>query len=304
MEVKLYEWIAKPLIDTIDIGLTALITAMILLAIIFALYDFVLATMKHQDIRQVIVTKILKYAFFLGILSEYRKVKEVMLDGFVSFALIFTGSEASMENIPDGILNETLKNLNKMFEESMITATPSNVFDILFLIIVYIVSLILLVFVLYKVLHAIMRFHIVLAFAIVFIPCFLFEGIRSVGEKFINAVFSAGIKLTVLLVVQKVSMDIMLTQSIGSAKKDGFLSTITFGFLQNLDLSQIISFLTVFGVCSVIILFYDRITSFFLYGSGETLTIGQIFSSAQQGVSASTLAGQFQNMRQSLGGGE
>ena len=56
MEVKLYEWIAKPLIDTIDIGLTALITAMILLAIIFALYDFVLATMKHQDIRQVIVT--------------------------------------------------------------------------------------------------------------------------------------------------------------------------------------------------------------------------------------------------------
>ena len=304
MEIKLYEWIAKPLIETIDASLTFLITAMVLLAIIFALYDFILATMRHQDIRQVIITKMLKYAFFLGILSEYKKIKEVLLDGFSSFALIFTGSEASTENIPDGILSETLKNLNKLFEESMITATPMNAFDILFLIIVYIVSLILLVFVLYKVLQAIMRFHIVLGFAIVFIPCFLFEGIRSVGEKFINAVFSAGIKLTVLLVIQKVSMDIMLAQSVGTTKKGGFLSTITFGFLQNLDLGQIISFLTVFGVCSVIILFYDRITSFFLYGSGETLTIGQIFSSAQQGLSASSFTSQFQNMRQSLGGGE
>lgn len=304
MEIKLYEWIAKPLIETIDASLTFLMTAMVLLAIIFALYDFILATMRHQDIRQVIITKMLKYAFFLGILSEYKKIKEVLLDGFSSFALIFTGSEASTENIPDGILSETLKNLNKLFEESMITATPMNAFDILFLIIVYIVSLILLVFVLYKVLQAIMRFHIVLGFAIVFIPCFLFEGVRSVGEKFINAVFSAGIKLTVLLVIQKVSTDIMLAQPVGTTKKGGFLSTITFGFLQNLDLGQIISFLTVFGVCSVIILFYDKITSFFLHGSGETLTIGQIFSSAQQVLSAGSFTSQFQNMRQSLGGGE
>ncbi len=304
MEIKLYEWIAKPLVNIIDTSLTALIAAMILFATILALFDFVLATMKHQDIRQIIVTRILKYGFFLGILSQYEKLKEILLDGFASFASIFTGEEASMENIPDRVLSETLKNLNKMFEESMITATPTNVFDILFLIIAYVAGLFLLVFVLYKVLHAIMRFHIVLGLAIFFIPCFLFEGIRSIGEKFLNAVFSAGIKLTVLLIIQKVAMDIISSQIIGSAKKEGFLSMVTFGFLQNLDLSQIVSFLTVFGVCSVLILFYEKITSFFIYGSGETISIGQMISEGQQGLSSVTAMSQFQDMRQSLGGGD
>ena len=300
-EIKIFEWIAKPLIDIIDSGLTSLITAMIIFAIILALYDFALATINHQDIRQVIITKILKYGFFLGIISEYKKVKDVLIDGFVSFFKIFTGSETSLENVADEILNETMKNLNKMFEEAMITPTPNNVINILFLIFIYILCVVLLVFVLYKVLHAIMRFYIVLGLAIIFIPCFLFEGVRSVGQKFINAVFSAGIKLTVLLIIQKVSMDIIMQQTVGTTKKTGFWSTVTFGFIQNIDIGQIISFVTVFGVCSVIIFFYEPITSFFLYGAGETLTIGQIYKGAK-GMASNTLG--FQEMRQTLGGGE
>ena len=293
MEIKIYEWLGKPLVDIIDKGLPALITAMISFAILLALFDFILATMQHQDTKQVIITRMIKYAFFLGVLSQYIKVKEVILDGFVSFTSIFTGSEIKIENITDSIVHESLKNLNTMFNESNVSARPSTVFDILFLIIVYVLCVILLVWVLYKVLLSIVQFHIVLALAIIFIPCFLFEGLRNIGERFLDAVFSAGIKLTVLIIVQQVAISVLVAQPVTNAKKGGFWSTVTFGFLANIDLSQIIVFLTVFVACAMIILLYENITSFLISGRGETISIKAMIAEASKRMSQTQTGAQF-----------
>lgn len=299
MEIRIYEWLAKPLIDIIDIGLITLISAMVLLAVMISLYDFVIAIFRHQDGKQIIVMKMIKYSFFIGVLTQYKKVKEVLFEGFLSFASVFTESEIKTENITDSIIHVSLKNLNVMFNETNILATPDNLVDILFVIIVYVLCLFLLVFVLYKVLQAILQFHIVLTLAIIYIPCFIFEGVISVGEKFLNAVFSAGLKLITVIIIQQICIGIIAGQTIETIKKEGFWSAVTFGFLAKIDLSQIVIFLTVFTVCAFLIYCYDKIVSFLIGRSIETLTIGSMIAEGNKILGKASVA---KNLISKVGG--
>lgn len=213
MEIDFDKLLVSPFVTKIDTGLAIIAGGVLVFATILALIDFSLTMIRTIENRDQLITAIiermLKYAFWFGIVTNYAKIKEILLDTFVSLASLFSDGKIDTATIIGDVYNSNMANINKILDAANTMTGFGNVGWKILYYFCWILAFALLIWVLVSIIFAIIAFHFVIGIAILFICFATFDGTASLGEKFITSVVGAGMNLSVILIIQQLSNNVM-----------------------------------------------------------------------------------------------
>ena len=213
MEIDFDKLLLSPFIAKIDSGLAIVAGGVLVFATILALIDFTLTMIRTVENRDQLITAILermlKYAFWFGIITNYTKIKEILLDTFIGLASLFTDSKIDTSTIIGDVYNSNMANINKILDAANAMTGFGNAGWKLLYYCCWVLAFVLLIWVLVSIIFSFIAFHFVIGIAIIFICFATFDGTASLGEKFITSVTGAGMNLAVILIIQAISNNVM-----------------------------------------------------------------------------------------------
>ena len=184
--------------------------------IIIDLLLAVLLNLSDGDHMKTLITKILKYGFFIWLVMDYKSFTNVILNSFETIGLKAGGG---------GITNAMLSDPSALADEGIMLTSPifdhiynlsamdmmKNLPDVIFtglmgLLIIFSFFIIgIQIFITY------LEFYVVAALALILLPFGVNRHTAFLGEKAIGAVLSFGIKLMVLAFIAAVTVPLVKT---------------------------------------------------------------------------------------------
>lgn len=266
MEIDFDKLLVSPFVTKIDAGLATVAGGVLIFATILALIDFTLTMIRTIENRDQLITamfeRMLKYAFWFGIITNYIKIKEILLDTFVSFASLFTDGKIDTATIIGDVYNSNMANINKILDAANTMTGFGNVGWKILYYLCWILAFVLLIWILVSIIFAVIAFHFVIGIAIIFICFTTFDGTTSLGEKFVTAVVGAGMNLSVILIIQALSSNVM---------KDYLFPSDAVSDAVNKP-QLIFGWIAIYSVCGYFITKASSLSAIITSGAGEGLS--------------------------------
>lgn len=179
----------------------------------------VLLNLSDGDHMKTLITKILKYGFFIWLVMDYRNLAQVVLDSFKMIGLKAGGGAITsiLFNDPSNIASHGIWVTEPIFEfinnmsgiDVMINLPKIAIAGLSGLIIMLCFFVIgIQIFITY------LEFYIVAVLALILLPFGVNKHTAFLGEKAIGAVLSFGIKLMVLAFIASVAIPLVKTWSL------------------------------------------------------------------------------------------
>ena len=128
MEINFDGILVKPFIDKIDSGLITVSQGVLVFATLLALIDFTLTmirTIENRDqLMKSMMERMLKYTFWFGIILNYTKIKEILLDTFIGLANVFSDKNIDTSVIIGDVFNKNMADINKILVSGAIVICP------------------------------------------------------------------------------------------------------------------------------------------------------------------------------------
>ena len=266
MEIDFDKLLVSPFVTKIDAGLATVAGGVLIFATILALIDFTLTMIRTIENRDQLITamfeRMLKYAFWFGIITNYIKIKEILLDTFVSLASLFTDGKIDTATIIGDVYNSNMANINKILDAANTMTGFGNVGWKILYYLCWILAFVLLIWILVSIIFAVIAFHFVIGIAIIFICFTTFDGTTSLGEKFVTAVVGAGMNLSVILIIQALSSNVM---------KDYLFPSDAVSDAVNKP-QLIFGWIAIYSVCGYFITKASSLSAIITSGAGEGLS--------------------------------
>ena len=266
MEIDFDKLLVSPFITKIDKGLAIVAGGVLVFATILALIDFTLTMIRTIENRDQLITamieRMLKYAFWFGIVTNYEKIKEILLDTFVSLASLFSDGKIDTATIIGDVYNSNMANINKILDAANTMTGFGNAGWKILYYFCWILAFALLIWVLVSIIFAIIAFHFVIGIAILFICFATFDGTASLGEKFITSIVGAGMNLSVILIIQQLSNNVM---------KDYLFPNEAVSEVVNKP-QLIFGWIAIYSVCGYFISKASSLAAIITSGAGEGLS--------------------------------
>lgn len=281
MEINFDGILVKPFVDKIDSGLITVSQGVLVFATLLALIDFTLTmirTIENRDqLMKSMMERMLKYTFWFGIILNYTKIKEILLDTFIGLANVFSDKNIDTSVIIGDVFNKNMADINKILDAANTMTGLGNMGWKLLYYFCWILAFILLIWIVVSILFAMIAFHFVAGISILFICFATFDGTNSLGEKFITAVVGAGMNLAVILIIELLCNNVMEDYLFPNGAVTDAINKpqLIFGWLG------------IFAVCGFFITKASSLASIITSGSGEGLTatgLGKAVMSQVSGV--------------------
>lgn len=258
--------LVSPFVTKIDSSLVTVSKGVIILASILAMIDFTLTMLRKIENRDELITamieRMLKYSFWFGVILNYVKIKEILLDTFISLVNIFTEEKIDITKVIGDIYNSNMALINKLLEASNKMTGIGNLGWRLLYVLCWVLAFALLMYVLVSILFAIISFHLVTGLALIFVPFATFDGTNSIGQKFITAVMRVGLNLSMSLIIQAMSFKVLNDYTFPDAAVSESVNKpqLLFGWI------------AIFSVCGYIVSKASAMASIVASGNGDGLT--------------------------------
>lgn len=179
----------------------------------------VLLNLSDGDHMKTLVTKILKYGFFIWLVMDYRNLSQMVLDSFKMVGLKAGGGAISstLFNDPSNIASYGIWVTEPIFtfiENLGMLDAIKNLPKIMFTGFTGIIIMLCYFIIGIQIFITYLEFYIVAVLALILLPFGVNKHTAFLGEKAIGAVLSFGIKLMVLAFIASVAVPLVKTWSI------------------------------------------------------------------------------------------
>jgi len=182
------------------------------------------------------LVRFVKYAFWFGVINQFRELQEIFYDSFLSIALAFGIKYPSLNSIWNKLMSNVEKILN------IITTWGSHMFlgkiqllpQLILMIIILIIFLILVIRIMIELVLVKIQFFLTTGISTFFIPFEVFEKTRRVlGGKVLMTTLISGIRIAVMVTIVSVVISGFDKVTIESIKtmddiKDGYQEIVRY----------------------------------------------------------------------------
>ena len=218
---KAVEMFKEAIISKVDI----LIDGVVVILTFMALFDFVLtavmqSTINSSTILPRILSKMLRYAFYIGIVLNFLNIQSMIFEFFTGLAKAFGADSTSANQVWELSMKECEKLFNLVVSWNMKTdMTKWALIPELFLILIAMIILLIVgIRVVIEIMMAIIQFFLTTTLALFFVVFDVFEKrFPSLSNKLPTTFLLSGIKITVITVIISVIIGALGTIDISIA---------------------------------------------------------------------------------------
>ena len=182
------------------------------------------------------LVRFIKYAFWFGIVNQFKTLQEIFYDSFLSIALAFGVEYPSMNVIWSKLMSNVEKILNifSSWGDYMFLGKVETFPQMLLLLIVLIIFIFLVIRIMLELFVLKLQFYLTTGISVFFIPFEVFEKTRRLlGGKVLTTAIVSGLNIAVMVIIVSVvisSLDKVGIEKLQTLKalKDGYEEIIKY----------------------------------------------------------------------------
>ena len=211
-----------------------LIEGVIVILTFMALFDFILTAVMQSAVNPAtivprIINKLIKYAFYIGVVLNFVFIQTIVFEFFSGFATLFGVESSTVNQVWELFMKEAEKlfNLivswNEKFETTKWTLMPEMILIAFALIAMIFIA----IRVVIELSLTIIQFFLTTTLALFFVPFDVFDKMKSLTKKLPKSFLISGIKITTITIVVSIVIGILSNMTLTTVTdikdiKDGY----------------------------------------------------------------------------------